>query len=59
MGADSVLLSEATWAVAGGTNKFRHFCHARATASVAAGLDSLPAPIAARGAEPANEGLDQ
>ncbi|MFE2311899.1 hypothetical protein ACFXC8_01635 [Streptomyces sp. NPDC059441] len=47
MGAGGVLLSAVTWAVAGGTNKFRRFRRAQATASVAAGMGWLTCSVSA------------
>lgn len=47
MGAGGVLLSAVTWAVAGGTNKFRRYRRAQATASVAAGMGWLTCSVSA------------
>jgi hypothetical protein len=47
LGVGTVVLSAVTWNVAGGTNKFRRFRRAQATASVAAGLGWLTCATAA------------
>ncbi|MFF7161576.1 hypothetical protein ACFZBP_09320 [Streptomyces sp. NPDC008086] len=47
MGAGGVLLSAVTWAVAGGTNKFRRYRRVQATASVAAGMGWLTCSVSA------------
>jgi hypothetical protein len=47
MGAGGVLLSAVTWAVSGGTNKFRRYRRAQATASVAAGMGWLTCSVSA------------
>ncbi|TLS45982.1 hypothetical protein FE633_12615 [Streptomyces montanus] len=47
MGAGGVLLSAVTWAVSGGTNKFRRYRRAQATASVTAGMGWLTCSVSA------------
>lgn len=47
MGIGAAVLSAVTWAVSGGTNKFRRFRRAQATASVAAGMGWLTCSISA------------
>lgn len=47
LGAGGVLLSAVTWAVAGGTNKFRRYRRVQATASVAAGMGWLTCSVSA------------
>jgi hypothetical protein len=47
LGIGAVVLSAVTWQTAGGTNKFRRFRRAQATASVAAGMGWLTAATAA------------
>ncbi|MFF7748792.1 hypothetical protein ACFZCP_05955 [Streptomyces sp. NPDC007971] len=47
MGAGGVVLSAVTWAVAGGTNKFRRYRRAQATTSVAAGMGWLTCAVSA------------
>lgn len=47
LGISTVVLSAVTWHVAGGTNKFRKFRRAQATASVAAGMGWLTCATAA------------
>ncbi|MDX3047548.1 FtsK/SpoIIIE domain-containing protein [Streptomyces scabiei] len=47
LGIGAVVLSAVTWQVAGGTNKFRKFRRAQATASVAAGMGWLTCATAA------------
>ncbi|WP_327689301.1 hypothetical protein [Streptomyces tubercidicus] len=47
MGIGAAVLSAVTWTVSGGTNKFRRFRRAQATASVAAGMGWLTCSISA------------
>lgn len=47
MGAGGVLLAAVTWAVSGGTNRFRRYRRAQATASVTAGMGWLTCSVSA------------
>ncbi|WP_086792943.1 hypothetical protein [Streptomyces thermovulgaris] len=47
LGVGGVLLSAVTWAVSGGSNKFRRYRRAQATASVAAGMGWLTCAVSA------------